>query len=92
MSYPSQSEEWRRVRKAEDLLALVEAVDDRRKVIRAQAWNQGSWEQVLEEATLMRGDVGRLREAVRAVWGELYGVVNTDSRTGTDRDGDTTTD
>jgi len=82
MSYPSQSEEWRRVRKAEDLLALVEAVDDRSKVIRAQAWNQGSWEQVLEEATLMRRDVGRLREAVQRVWGELYGVVtHTDSDT-----------
>ena len=89
MSYPSQSEEWRRVRSVEDLLALVEAVDDRSKVIRVQAWNQGSWEQVLEEATLMRRDVGRLREAVRRVWEELYGVVmDADCRTGTDRDTD----
>jgi hypothetical protein len=61
-------EAWRTVREIEDALAMLNDVEDRRKVIRAQAWRQGSWEAVFEEATAMKRDIDALRETLAAGW------------------------
>jgi len=76
----------------EDAGAILEAIDERRRVIREHAWRQsGNWEQVYVEATRMRGEIERLKELLSARWEELFGVVqnaenaeNADHRTGTD--------
>jgi len=81
MSYPSRGPEWERVRGLEDAGAILEAIDERRRVIREHAWHQsGNWERVFVEATRMRGDIQRLKELLSARWEELFGDV-----TGLDR-------
>ena len=61
MSYPSRGPEWKRVRGLEDAGAILEAIDERRRVIREHAWRQsGNWEQVYVEATRMRGDYSEI--------------------------------
>jgi hypothetical protein len=78
MSSPSQSEAWRRVRALEDVLALLAEVDDQRRVIRIQAWHEGSWERVYLEATAMRATLARMREILAARWEELIGDARDD--------------
>lgn len=87
MSYPSRGPEWERVRGLEDALALLSNVEDRRRVIRVQAWHQADWGRVFVEATRMKKDVARLKELLSSRWEELFGVAvgdNADHRTKTD--------
>jgi len=84
MNSPSRSDEWERVRELEDLLALLAKVDGRRRVIRVQAWRQGSWEAVYCEASQMDGDLARVRTALSSLWdrwiGEARGGKRDDGR------------
>jgi len=68
-----RSEAWQKVRELEDLLALLAQVDGRRRVIRVQAWSQGSFDAIYSEATLMRGDLGRVKECLSALWERWVG-------------------
>lgn len=70
-SKPSRGEAWERVRSIEDAQALLDRVDERRRVIRIQAWREGSFDAIFEEATQMREDLGRLRETLAGRWAEL---------------------
>jgi hypothetical protein len=73
MSYPSRGPEWERVRGLEDAIAILEAVDGRRRVIREHAWHQsGNWGQVYAEATRMKKDIERLKELLVSRWEELF--------------------
>lgn len=65
---------WQNVRNVEDLLALVNQVDERRRVIRKQAWHEGSWRAVFEEATAMRAELNTLHDLLADAWGVLYAV------------------
>lgn len=56
----------------ENVLALLAGVDDRRRIIRVQAWNEGDWATVYAEATAMKEDLAALRESLSARWAELY--------------------
>lgn len=65
-SAPSRSEAWEAVRSLEDIMALVARVDERREVIRQQAW--GRMDAIYTEAAAMRVDLARLREALATCW------------------------
>lgn len=52
----------------EDALALLSEIDGQRQVIRAQAWRQGSWEAVYQEATEMKPKLEQLRGILVACW------------------------
>jgi hypothetical protein len=66
MSYPSKRQLTQE--SIEDALALLSEIDDQRKVIRVQAWNQGDWARVFAEATAMKPKIERLRETLVAGW------------------------
>jgi len=59
------------VQSLEELLALVGQVEERRRVIRRQAWREGSWQQVFIEATEQGKSLARLRAALSERWHEL---------------------
>ena len=67
-SKPSRSNAWNRVRDLEDVQALLERVDERRRVIRVQAWNEGSYDAIYEEATRMKEDLAQLKQALAVRW------------------------
>jgi len=67
----SRDDPWVRVRSIEELLVLVGQVEQHRRVIRRQAWREGSWEQVFVEATAQGRDLARLRAALSERWHEL---------------------
>ncbi len=68
----SRSSVWLRVRRLEDVLAALAAVDDRRRVIRVQAWNEGDWGTVFAEATAMKEDLADLKALLACRWQELF--------------------
>lgn len=72
----SRGKAWQRVQSLEELLALVQQVDDHRRVIRRQAWREGSWEQVFQEATAQGKALARLRAALSERWHELMDDVD----------------
>jgi hypothetical protein len=59
----------------EDILAMIARLDDRRRVIRAQAWHQGSFMAIYEEATAMRDELQQLGNELGMLWNDLYGTV-----------------
>lgn len=67
----SRGRAWQRVQSLEELLALVGQVEERRRVIRRQAWREGSWQQVFIEATEQGKSLARLRAALSERWHEL---------------------
>ena len=69
----SRDEKWERVRGLENLLALLDGVDERRRVIREQAWHEGSFDAIFEEATAMRDDLARLKAQLSERWETLMG-------------------
>jgi hypothetical protein len=71
---PSRSREWQRVRDLENALALLDRVDERRRVIRQQAWGEGSFDAIYEEATVMTDDIAGLKDLLSARWGELFEI------------------
>lgn len=68
----SRSKEWDRVRQIEDLLALLSAIDDRRRIIRTHAWREGSWDAVYQESTAMRHELAQLKTELSAAWSTLH--------------------
>lgn len=71
----SRNKQWDKVRALEDLLAMVARIDDRRKVIRAQSWHQGSFRAIYEEATAMSAELQQLGNELGLLWNDLYGTV-----------------
>lgn len=71
MPTSSRDKAWDRVRSVEELLVLVGQVEQRRRVIRRQAWREGSWEQVFIEATEQGKALARLRAVISERWHEL---------------------
>ena len=69
----SRAEAWERVRSLENLLALLDGVDERRRVIREQAWHEGSFDAIFEEATAMRDDLTQLKRQLSERWETLMG-------------------
>jgi hypothetical protein len=69
---PSRSQEWKRVRTLEDAQALLDRVDERRRVIRRHAWHEASFDAIYQEATAMTGDLARLKDLLTARWHELF--------------------
>jgi hypothetical protein len=67
----SRDEKWERVRGLENLLALLDGIDERRRVIREQAWHEGSFDAIFEEATAMRDDLARLKAQLSERWETL---------------------
>jgi hypothetical protein len=82
MSYPSRSEEWDRVRKLEDALALLCQATERLRIIRVQAWNQGDWARVYAEATGAQQNLSNLKKLLSDRWGELFAEVTNDASGG----------
>lgn len=74
----SRNAAWDRVRNVEDVLAMLSRVEDRRKVIRLQAWHQGSFPAIYEEATRMQGELAELRELLGQVWRVWFAQVSGD--------------
>lgn len=66
------------MRTLENALALLSQIDDRRRVIRAQAWHEADWAQVYAEATAMRRDLLKLKGLLSERWGELFAEVEGD--------------
>jgi len=62
------------VRALEDLLALVARIDDRRRVIYAHAWREGSWDAVFDEVVAMEAELDALRAALGTVWARVYEI------------------
>ena len=69
---PSRDPAWQRIRDLEDALALLDRVDERRRVIRRQAWNDGSHDAIYQEATAMTTDLARLKATLSERWHELF--------------------
>ncbi len=67
----SRGDAWDRVRSLEELLVLVGQVEGHRRVIRRQAWREGSWQQVFVEATAQGRELARLRAVLSERWHEL---------------------
>lgn len=72
LSLSSRGREWAMVREVEDLLALVQAVEDRQRVIRVQASHHGSMARIYEEATGMTGDLTEIKARLSRSWERLY--------------------
>ena len=71
----SRDAQWQHVRDVEDMLALVNAIDVRRRCIRAHAWhgrNAASLDRIFDEATAMAAEIHILRTELGAVWKDLY--------------------
>ena len=66
------SPEWQREQKCLDLIAEALALDQHAKVIRRQAWNEGSWSAVYQEATVMRHKLQRIIGELQEHWPALY--------------------
>jgi hypothetical protein len=77
---PSRSVHWQRVRHLEDILAILERIDDRRRVIRAHLWRQGDLQAAYVEATQMKEDIRLLKEELSTRWGELYSAAQQEDR------------
>ena len=63
--------EWSRIRSLEDVLGLLALVEDRLKAIRIQAWNEGSWDRVFEDAITAQAELERLQAMLSARWAGL---------------------
>jgi hypothetical protein len=71
---PSRSQDWQRVRGVEDALALLDRVDERRCIIRRQAWGEGSFDAIYQEATAMTDDIADLKDFLSARWADLFAI------------------
>jgi len=71
---PSRSAEWGRVQELEDVMALLSEADDRRLVIRRQAWREGDWRVVFAEATRQGQALARIKELLSAHWTEWHAI------------------
>jgi len=56
------------VQELEDVLALLSEADDRRVVIRRQAWHEGDWHQVYVEATRQGHLLAQLKAILVGRW------------------------
>ena len=55
----------------EDMVALTLGIEDRRRCILKQAFHEGSWDAVFDEARMMQQDVDRLLRIVQNAWCEI---------------------
>jgi len=67
----SRAPEWHDAHEAERLVFLLGDLDERRRVIRRQAWHEGSWGAVYDEATAMRETIRELQERIGATYAAL---------------------
>jgi len=70
----SKTPAWHAVHTLEDLLALVNQIDERRRVIRVQSWHEGSWRSVYVEATAMKNELAQLQDLLRDTWADVYQI------------------
>jgi len=68
----SSSKQWQDIRELETLLALLSSLEHHRAVIEVQAFNEGSWDAVYDEALAMEPELARLRRELAARWEELF--------------------
>ncbi len=66
----SRSEAWDWVRALEDLQAVLVRIDDRRKVIRLQAYHEGSFDAIYDEAVGLERDLANARGRIGVLWAE----------------------
>ena len=64
----SHDPRWKDVTEAEHILFLLGDLDERRRVVRAQSWNEGSFDAIFDETSAMRPIIAELRERVGAVY------------------------
>ena len=62
---------WRDVREAERILFLLGELDERRAVIKRQAWHEGSFDAIWHEASAMRPIIAELKTLVGATYDAL---------------------
>ena len=67
-SYGPNSSMWSTERQGLDVRALLAELEDRRSVIKLQAFHEGSWDGVFDEACA----VGPVIRKMSAEWGEWY--------------------
>ena len=65
------SAEWERVRDVEDCLGLLALIKDRLLAIRIQAWNEGCWDRVFEDAVKALEELRILQAGFGERWAEL---------------------
>ena len=70
----SRSPEWERERESVDILAILSSIDGRRAIIRSQAWHEGSWDVVYNEATTMKGELAILKALLSEHWERLFEI------------------
>lgn len=73
----SRSRNWSRLRDLEDILAILNAIETRRRIIRAHAWRgrtPESLDAIFDEATAMARDITELRETLGDLWKQLHEV------------------
>jgi len=66
---------WQAIGQVEDALALLSDVQERQRVITRQAWRQGSFEAIFEEATAMERSLVELRRFLSDEWQGLVATV-----------------
>ena len=76
----SHTVEWDMVRAIEDLQGLLARIDGRRKVIRTQAWYEGSFDAIFDEVEAMRHEIAAMRGALGAMWAERIEEAREDER------------
>lgn len=73
---PWHAEVWQQLRALEDLLATLSDIDDKRRVIRTQAWYEGNWDTVYQMATEMKEQIDALKLMLSQHWHKLHDSVN----------------
>jgi len=76
MSEPSRGPAWQRIRDLEDALALLEEIDDHRRVARVQLWRQGDLVTAYAEVTAIGRPLAALKRTLSERWHELMSEVN----------------
>jgi len=68
----SSDKRWKDIRELETLLALLSSLEHHRAIIEVQAFNEGSYDAIYDEALAMEQELARLHRELSARWEELF--------------------
>jgi len=66
---------WQAERDLLDLLALVTDIDERRRVILEQAFHEGSWDSVFDEARFMANPLSQLKQELQNTYCRVVALI-----------------
>ena len=79
MALNPNSRYWRAEREGLDILALLVELEDRQKMILTQAFHEGSWDVVFDEARLMGPVLRRLKRDAQSWYCRIVALVEEQS-------------